>query len=397
MKLTKMICDKAEYKGKGKSGFFAVWDDELKGFGLRVTPNGRKCFVVSYRFKGRKKIVSLGHYGVLTVEQARQKAREYLVQVSQGDDPAEEKAKAARGTLMKDLAEQFMDNYSKPFKKSWKEDLRRINTYILPRFGKWNVSDIRRPDVIKFHSWIGKDQGKPYEANRVLALLSTMIEYACKIEMIESNHPNPCRKVDKFEEKSRDVLMPMESVPRLMQALETESNVFVRSAILLLILTGMRKTETLTLKWENIDLQRGEIRLPETKSGETQYIHLNEPAIELMKGIPRIQGNPYVFASSIEGKRLWELNRRWLRIRHEAGMDGITIHDLRRSVGSWLAMDGNSLYLVSKILRHNDVKTTEIYAHMTEDPKKAAMEKLGKKIVSIKDVRTAAEVKIGKA
>jgi len=220
-----------------------------------------------------------------------------------------------------------------------------------------------------------------------------MIEYARRIEMIEPNHPNPCRMVDKFEEKSRDVFMPMEAVPRLMEVLETEPNVYIRSAILLFLYTGMRKTELLTIRWENVDLQRGEIRLPETKSGETQYIPLNNPALELMKNITRIQGNPYVFASSIEGKRLWEINRPWRRIRHEAGMDGITIHDLRRSVGLWLAESGESLYLISKILRHSDVKTTEIYARMTEDPKKKVMDKLGKKIVSIKDVRKAAATK----
>jgi integrase len=392
MRLTKVVCDKATYNGKGEKGFYAIWDAALPGFGLRITPNGSKSFIVSYRVGGRKKMLVLGRYGVLTCEQARQLARERLVQVAKGVDPAEEKKVEQRANLlMKDICLEYIERYAKVHKKSWKEDQRRVLTRLIPWFGNKRILDVQRVDVIKFHSRIGEERGK-YEANRLLALISSVFEYARKAETIPLDHPNPCRMIEKFKEESREVFVNLADLPRLMDAIQNEPNPYVRAALLLYLLTGARKSELLTAKWEWVNDDRRELRLPDTKGGRPFFIHLSDPAMEILHSLPRLEGNPYIFPSlTCEGKRLWEIDKPWRSIRAKAGMEHVHIHDLRRSVGSWLAESGVSLQLIGKVLNHHDVGTTQIYARLTEDPAKAALDRLAEKVVSIVDVKAAAE------
>jgi len=394
-KLTKRTCDLETYQGKGKDGFYAVWDDELRGFGMRVFPGGAKSFIVKYRFEGRQKIQSLGQYGVLTVDQARKMAREILVEVAKGNDPA--KKKNTRGERMKDLAALYLEDYSKIHKKSWKEDQRRLDTRILPALGERRIVDIHRADIIKFHQRMGEERG-PYEANRILALVSTMIEYARRIEIIPQDHPNPCRLVEKFKEYSRDVFLPLKDLPRLMDLLEREPNLYVRSALLLFLLTGMRKTELLTAKWDWVDFDRRELRLPDTKGGRPHYVPLTEPAFAILQNLPRMENNPYIFPSLTDpGKRLWNIDKPWRRIRAEAGLDHIHIHDLRRSVGSWMAESGVSLQIIGKVLNHADINTTKIYSRLTEEPARAALDQVSEKVVDLTRlgvVKTHADTKI---
>jgi len=385
MKLTKTVCDKAVYKGKGKKGFYALWDGQLRGFGLRITPNGTKTFIVFYRIGGKQKILALGKYGILTVDQARKMAREILVEVTKGNDPVAER-KAHESTFA-ELAARYMTDYSKVHKKSWREDQRRLDTRILPAFGKKAVISITRAEIIKFHQRMGEERG-PYEANRLLALLSTMFEYARRIELIPFDHANPARMVEKFREQSREVFVDRKTeLPRLLDALELEPNPYVKSAILLFLLTGMRKSELLTACWEWIDWDRRELRLPDTKGGRPHVVPLVDEAIDILNTLPRIVGNPYIFPSLDEpGKRLWNIDKPWRRIRAAAGLDHVHIHDLRRSVGSWMAEDGVSLQIIGKVLGHADINTTRIYSRLTEDPARAALDQSAK-VLNISQLR----------
>lgn len=380
MKLTKSICDRAKYEGGG--GFFALWDDAVSGFGLRVYPSGAKSFIIQYRVAGRQRIITLGKYGVMTVEQGRRLAKEKLVEAMKGEDPAVKKRQQASGDRIKDLAHDYLENCSKPNKKSWKEDQRRIETRIIPALGNKRILGVQRAEIAAFHKEMGK-RGR-YEANRILALVSSMYGYAKREEIIPPNHPNPCQYVDKFKEESRDVFVKLSDLPRLIEAIEQENNIYVRGAIMLYLLTGARKTELLTAQWQWVDIDSCTLRLPDTKGGRPHYIHLNEPAMDILRNLPRMGNNPYIFPSlTCPGKRLWEVDKPWRRIRKEVGLDHVHIHDLRRSVGSWLAEDGVSLQIIGKVLGHRDTDTTAIYARLTEDPAKAAMDKIGQKVVSI--------------
>ena len=167
MKITKKVIDGFRYRGNRqaeKPSRDVRWDDQLPGFGIRVFPTGRKSFVLSYRSNSRKRLMALGTYGVLTLDQARGKARSLLGDVIDGRDPLQERQKEARGQKVKDLCTAYLERHAKPHKKTWKTDESRINNYILPAWKGHKISAITRSDVAALHHKIG--QKTPIEANR---------------------------------------------------------------------------------------------------------------------------------------------------------------------------------------------------------------------------------------
>ena len=383
-KLTKIICDAAAYEGKN-GNFYALWDSELSGFGLRVTPSGGKSFVVSYRLKGRKRMMSLGRYGVMTIDAARKVARERLVEVVKGIDPLEEKITARQSMKVKELCSVFLEKYSKIHKKTWKEDERRINSRIIPKFGNKRIEDLKRNHVIEYHQEIGRMFR--YESNRIITLISTIYEKAREWGLIEENHPNPARGFPLFKEEARDRWVKPEELPALAEAIDTEKNIYIRACLWLYILTGCRKRELLRATWKDVDFNQRQLRLPDTKAGTTQYVELSQPAIQILKDIPRLQGNEHVFPGIKEGKHLHNIDKPWRRVRKLAGLTDVRLHDLRRTMGSWLAISGTSQLMIGKILRHQDKDSTEVYTHLSRDPLKEAVESYGEKIIDITSLK----------
>jgi len=375
MKLTKTVCDKATYQGKGKKGFYALWDGQLRGFGLRITPSGTKTFFVYYRVGRRQRTITIGRYGVLTVDQARKRAQEILVEVSRGNDPVAERK--AQDTTFADLATLYLENHAKVHNKSWKEDQRRLQTRILPAFGQRPVTSITRAEVIRFHQKMGTERG-PYEANRLLALLSAIVEYARKIELIPFEHSNPARLIEKFNERSRAVFMKKEDIPRLFEALDKDKNPYFIAFIKMVLFTAARKTELLCARWKNVDWDQRILWLEDTKNGEAYPIRLSKSAIAILNSLLLLSdGSGYIFPSTDEpGKRLWNVDRPWREVRKAAGLDDITIHDLRRSAASWLAQSGTPLQHIGAALNHKDRKTVEVYARLSDDPVRDAVDKL---------------------
>jgi integrase len=218
-----------------------------------------------------------------------------------------------------------------------------------------------------------------------------MFEFARRMGYVPDNHSNPVRGVERFREQKRDRWVTPEEMPRLIEAIHAEPNLYVRAALWLLILTGLRKSEMLQIKWEDIDSARSEMRIPRTKAGRTHYLPLSKPAIEVLHSIPRLEGNPYVFPGAREGKHLVNIDKTWGEIRRVAGLPDVRLHDLRRSVGSWLATAGYSLILIGKVLDHTNPSTTAIYSHLTKDPIREALERHGEKIVDIARLRETTE------
>ncbi|NPU99335.1 MAG: tyrosine-type recombinase/integrase [Candidatus Omnitrophica bacterium] len=389
MKLTKTVCDKAVYKGKGKKGFYALWDGQLRGFGLRITPSGTKSFIVFYRTGGKQRIITIGRFGVLTVDQARKRAQEILVEANQGGDPAEEKKKAHKSTFA-GLADDYLQNHSRIHKKSWREDQRRLNAYLLPAFGARRIVDISRAEVVNFHRKLGKE--KPYEANRVISLLSALFEYARKNEYIAWDCVNPARLITKFRERSRAVFMKKEDLPKLFAVLDREANPYFKAFIKLTLYTAARKTELLTSKWGDVDWDQKVLRLKDSKNGQPYEIRLSESALAILRELPRQAGNDYIFPSETElGKRLWNVDKPWRRVRAAAGLDHVNVHDLRRTSASWLAQAGVPLQHISGALNHKDRKTTEVYARLCDDPIRDTVNRLdeiiGENIVLFTEIR----------
>lgn len=399
MKLTKSLIDKMTYgktveedgSGKKIAPQDIRWDDEIKGFGIRVFPSGGKKFVISYRHLGRKHIMQLGAYGVLTLDQARNMARKKLVDVIEQKDPLEDRMKQRRGEKIKDLCGVYIERYAKLHKKSWKKDESRINRIIIPRWGNHMADSINRSDVAELHSQLGEMSGH-YEANRVVELLSKMFELAQKWGFIKEGLINPAHKIDKFKEEKRDRWVTAEELPRLAEAIDGEGNYYARMGIWLFLLTGLRKNELLQAQWSDVDMERKELRIPETKAGRVHYIPLSNEAMAILEKLPRFKDNPYILPGHIAEQHLVNLDKPWQRIRRSAGIDDVRLHDLRRTVGSWLAQSGNSLHLIGRVLNHSNTSTTAVYARFGQDNVRDALEANGRQIMGIAGKRPLAEV-----
>lgn len=391
-RLTKSLIDGLSYTGTVNTRC-VTWDDEIPGFGVRVFPSGRKSFVLSYRVQGRKRLMTLGAYGPLTVDQARRKARAELSSVEMlGADPLQIREQQLRGETVRDLCTAYLERYAKVHKKSWAEDERRINSRILPRWGSLKAKSLRRSDVAILHSAIGTKGGKPYEANRVRELIAKMFVLARTWGYVPDDHPNPAQGLDDYRELKRDRWVTPEELPRLAQAINEEANEAARAALWLYLLTGARKTELLAAKWADVDWARAELRLPDTKAGRVHYIPLSAPALAVLRGVPRQEDNPYILPGAVAGAHLVNISKPWGRVRAAAGVADVRLHDLRRTVGSWIVQAGNSLHLVGKVLNHTNTSTTAVYARFGEDSVRVALEQHGARIMGASGLAPTAEV-----
>lgn len=393
--LTQAIVDKATYQGTN-NGRYILWDGN--GFGLRVYPSGRKVFVLSYRYHGRKRLLKLGEPGDnLTVKQARSKAINHLNDIDDDIDPLTVKHKRNQAATFAEFAAVYCEEHAS-LKKSGQDDKSMINRILNPELGAIPVRDITREDLTPIHRKIGKEKnersGKPkvYLANRVLALLSKMFEFAITEGFLPEDHGNPAKRIKKFKEESRDTWIQPDQLPALAEALDQEQNPVARDGIWLYLLTGLRKSELLELKWSDIDFNRGEIRLEDTKAGRRHYLPLSEAAKTKLESIPRIEGNPYVLPGRIEGAHLVNIDKPWQRVRAAAGIEHVRLHDLRRTVGSWLACSGNSLHLIGRVLNHSNTSTTQIYARFGDDPVRQALDAHGQQILGAAGKANSAKV-----
>ena len=389
MKLTKRAIDSFIYQGNATHRDVR-WDAALPGFGVRIYPNGRKAFVLSYRALGRKRLMTLGTYGILTLDQARDQARLQLASVIDGSDPLDKRKQAAQGKTIKDLGVAYLERHAKTHKKSWKEDERRINRYVLPIWGSLKVIAVKRADVAALHGKLG--QATPYEANRVLELLAKMFSLARRWGYLDENAANPAKDIDRFKERKRDRWVTHKELPQLVQAIDLERNMYAKAALWLYLLTGVRRAELLKVRWEDIDLDRRELRLPETKAGRVHYVPLSEAALSVLRRLPRIEGNPYLLPGHVHGRPLVNIDKPWRRVRKAAGIEDVRLHDLRRTVGSWLAQAGNSLHLIGKVLNHSNPSTTAIYARFGQDQVRQALEDHGRRILGVASGEPTANV-----
>lgn len=372
-KLTKKIIDAATYEGNAQDNERCViWDAELSGFGLRIYPNGKKAFILSYRHNGRKRLITIGQYGAITLDQARNEAKKHHVGIIQGGDPLEDRQRKRTGDTVKDLCEAYIARHAIN-KKSGGEYKRRIDQHIVPAWGKLKAAAIRRADVTALHAKIGKNNGQ-YEANRVLALVSSVFSKAEIWGILEEGAPNPARGVEKFTEHPRDRFLQSDELPRFFDALAEEPNDTIRDYILISLLTGARRSNVLEMAWDQINFDRAEWRIPVTKNGTAQTVTLSPEAVEIIKNRNYMK-SPFVFPGDGKSGHLTEPKRCWARILERAELTDLRIHDLRRTLGSWQAKTGASLSIIGKSLNHKNTSTTAIYARLDLDPVRESVER----------------------
>jgi integrase len=379
-----------------------LWDDKIPGFCVRC--QGRsKTFGLQIRIRGKQRWLTIGRWGVLTPEEARQQARILLGRLAAGEDIAGQRERFKALPTVDELADYFLTEHVRPKLKprTAAEYTRLLESCIKspgaaaerrdgrgrpsrkrkqrPRLGQLRADAVVPADVVRFHNGLAD---VPYEANRALAVLSTLMSFA-EQQGIRPRGSNPCIGVAKFKEHQRErFLSPAEfgKIAEAMLVLEEAGRVspFALAAIRLLILTGARREEIRTLRWSYIDAERGLAFLPDSKTGKKAIV-LNAPALDILATLPRI--GAYVIAGQAAGgdydSPRADLNRPWRAIVQRAGLTGLRIHDLRHTHASVGAGLGLGLPIIGKLLGHTQPSTTARYAHLDSDPLRRASEHIG--------------------
>lgn len=378
IKITKRTIDRIESDGSDR--FY--WDRELLGFGLRVRASGRKFFVTQFRAKGKLRRMTLGPVTALAPEDARRRAMALLAEAKGGGDPAAQRDADRKAATVKALGERFLDEYVPAHcKPSTAYEYRRsVELFIDPRIGRRKVTEIQRSDIAELHHGLRKT---PYQANRTLGVLSKMFNLA-EMWGLRPDGSNPCLHVKRFKEEKRERFLSAEEFQRLGTVLDEilEDGSETRSAVAavrLLMLTGCRLSEVQKLRWEHVDLEAGELRLPDAKTGG-RAVPLAPSAVRLLESLPRDDDNPWVIAGRKPGSHLTDLQHPWRRIRDRAGLDDVRIHDLRHSFASRALALGEGLPMIGKLLGHTQVQTTARYAHLARDTVKASAARIGDSI-----------------
>jgi integrase len=389
-KLTKKMIDAAAYEGDAQKGERCIlWDAEVSGFGLRIYPTGKKSFILNYRHNGRMRLITIGQYGAITLDQARTEAKKHHVEIIQGSDPLEERKRERAGETVKDLCAAYIERHAVN-KKSGKEDQRRIIHHIVPAWGKLKAAAIRRADVAALHAKIGRNNGH-YEANRVLALVSSMFTKAELWGILEEGAPNPARGVEKFPEEKRERFLQKDELPRFFDALAEEPNTTIRDYILMSLLTGARRANVLAMRWDQISFERAEWRIPMTKNGLGHTVTLSPEAIEILKS-RQDSKSPFVFPGDGKTGHITEPKRCWARVLERAELNDIRLHDLRHSLGSWQARLGSSLSVIGKSLSHKSINSTLRYVHLDNDPVRASVDRAVSAIFEAGGVKDSADI-----
>jgi integrase len=377
-KLTKRLIESTLSQDKD----VVLWDSEVKGFCCKVTPAGKRVYLLYYRtHDGRQRKPKIGDHGVMTCEEARTIAQRWLSDVSQGGDPSAQKTLLKAMPTVKELFERYMKEYA-PRKKevSRKEDQRLLRQYILPALGDLKVSSVMREDILKLQHSIHQ---LSTTANRVLSLLSKVFNLA-ELWGYRADASNPCRHVQKYAETKRERFLSQEEITRLMAILDAEEKEGkelppVLCAIRLLLLTGCRLNEILRLSWQEVDFDKSCLFLLDSKRGK-RTVYLSPPAVELLQNIPREKDHPYVIAGKNKHSHLINLQKPWRRIRKKAGLEDVRIHDLRHTFASVAAAKGLSLPVIGALLGHSQTQTTARYAHLVGQPLLEAVGKVGESI-----------------
>ncbi len=352
-----------------------VYDSKSPGLALLLTPAGAASFYVYKKVNGRPERIRIGGFPDVTVDTAREEASKIVADIARGVNPAETKRKQRGELTLNELFDLYIEFRATPHKKSSSvaTDKATWKRYMTGWHGR-KLSTIEHSDIQTLHAKIGKANGK-YAANRLLALLSTMFTVAT--DHGEWKKENPCRGVKQFAEKSRDRFLQAEEIPRFLAAVDGLENQLIADSFRLMLFTGARKGNVLSMQWADIDLAGATWRIPDTKANEPQRVHLPDTAIAILTRLKEsAKDSPFVFPARTAGAKaghLQDVTAPWEVVRDAAELPGLRMHDLRRSLGSWMAGSGASLIVIGKTLGHHDSATTAIYSRLNIDPVRVAV------------------------
>lgn len=389
-----------------------LWDQEMSGFGLKVTPAGTKVFLVQYRIGGRSgktRRVTIGGVGTpfqvdefnssqnevirtvsLTPEIARREAKRILGMVAVGKDPAEDKSKLSEGISVSQLCEIYLAEGVATKKASTiKNDKGRIQRHVKPLLGRRKVREVNKEHIEKFMidvangktasdekiGWKARSivKGGKGSASRTVGMLGGIFAFAVDRGYCEEN---PVRGVKRYRDNQLERYMTFEELARLGEALENaerngSEHPSAINTIRLLLFTGCRKNEVLSLKWEYVDFENEMLRLPDSKTGQ-KVVLLGDAALDLLKSLPKFEGNPYAFPGIKPGNHFVGLGRVWRRLAEKASVNDVRLHDIRHTFASEGASLGLGLPIVGNLLGHKNPSSTARYAHVAPSPARKA-------------------------
>lgn len=401
------------------TGFVTYRDTKEKGLSLYVTSKGAKTFFVRKRIGGKDERLKIGSFPAITVEQARRTAQQFKGLVASGRDPISDKrANLKNNQTFGELYEEYMTRYSRKHKKSWKYDEREVNKFLSHWF-KRRLSSITRHEVQLLHEKTHDNNGL-YQANRLLERIRGMFSKAIEWGW---EGQNPATGIKKYKEKSRDRFVQPSEMPCLLRALDEEENETIRDFLWILLFTGARKTNTLMMRWDEINWDTHEWRIPDTKNGEPLLVPLSTRATEILSDRHDKSNSPWVFPQDENSQKhlndpkkgwnrtlerasyyLWQNNDRLKKFLSEIerslpdvptqilykeatirakkkkialppSLMDIRMHDIRRTFGSYQAISGSSLQVIGKSLGHKSTQATQIYARLNLDAVRRSVEK----------------------
>jgi integrase len=355
----KVVCP----AGRRKIDYF---DTKTPGLMLEVRNSGGRTFYQRYRDqRGRERQYKIGAGEIITIKQARKKAREVLAQALLGSDPQDKRKELRTIPTLRDFVVAQYVPFAKDSKRSWRTDETILRIHIVPAFGKKHLDEISNRDIAELLRRLRQDGYATGTTNRVLVLLRYMYNLAKKWGVPGAGE-NPAAGLKTAPDVCRERFLSTEEAQRLLSALATDENQVAAKAIKLLLLTGARRNEVTKARWDYIDFERRTLLVPISKTGRARVITLNGAAIELLHSVERLPDNPYVFPSPTTGRPCPSLHFPWLRIRRTAGLLDIRLHDLRHSFASFLVNEGVSLYVVQGLLGHTQPRMTQRYAHLAQ-------------------------------
>jgi integrase len=390
------------------------YDRDLKGFGLKKMPSGKMAWIIEYRpgAGGRsvaKRRMVIGTTHMHTPETARKTASELLARVRLGEDPVQQRAQARRAETVSELLTLYMDEKIRPKRKPRSAVLfdGYIKNHIEPALGRRQANGVTRADVVKLHRAVGEKHLAT--ANRLLTVINAAYRYASKAGLLPEDFRSPARGIEKFREQSRERYLATAELLRLGEAIREAETVGIpwepqdlskpnakhapkrpenrctviglhaAAALRLLLFTGARVREILDLRWEHVDLERGLLLLPDSKTGKKTIV-LGGPAFAVLEAIPRL--GDYVIAGNDPDSPRADLQRPWALIAKRAQLSGVRLHDLRHSFASIGVGEGMGLPIIGKLLGHANASTTQRYAHLAVDPLRRASDSIGNTIAA---------------
>lgn len=409
-KLSKTLVDAL----KPREGDYVTWCGQLRGFGVRTRPTGRKSYIAQYDFHGRTRKVTIGTVGKLTVEEARDEARAVLANAQLGVDKAATKAKRRAEMTVAELCDEYLaEGCDKKKASTIATDKGRIARHIKPLLGTMKIGDVTRGDIERFLRAVANGRTKTTLTNekgnrvvvrggkgtatRTVRLLGGIFTYAVKHGYLETT---PRAGVELYPDNKGKRYLSPEEFQRLGDAMREAETIGLPwqfnegvkakhrpkkaenqreiisphpiAAIRLLLLTGCRLSEILQLRWSDVDFTRGLLDLPDSKTGAKEIL-LGAAALKVLAEIPRIEGNPFVIVGEAKDKPRSDLKRPWKRLTAHAGLANLRLHDLRHSFASVGVGSGMGLPIVGKLLGHASPATTARYAHIAEDASRRAL------------------------